>query len=179
MRSHLAQKGLAVLSALYLILASGYLSYSQSGKNGRGSASSTTSMARPVDWGLYNPGLFHDDPHQVAFHLKTSWIPGENHKGMLRYELIALPANGALDIESVEKLMKRAHRCVITLNFYDKGGFLLRKRDVAFSLGVDDQMRVRSLYANDSCQMDTQDYRDFVGNSAGSGSWNITWDCGI
>jgi hypothetical protein len=174
---------LLVLICVILVIQS--LSYSQSGRRSSAPASSTASLATPMDWGFFSPPLFHDNPHQVTFQLATSWIPGENHKGMLRYKLIASPAvpsdkNGAaLDIESVGKLMERVHRCVITLNLYDKGGFLLRRHDVAFSFGVDDQVRVRSLYANDACQMDVQDYRDFVGNSAGSGSWNISWDCGL
>lgn len=173
------------MSLISILLATGHVLYSQSVKSGT-HASATNSLAKPVDWGFYNARLFHDDPRQITFHLATSWIPGENHKGMLRYQLSAGPAvpsdnNGAgfLDVESVETLMKRVHGCVITLNLYDKGGFILRKDAVAFSFGVDDQVRVRSLYANDACQMDAQDYRDLIGNSAGSGSWSVSWDCGL
>ncbi len=179
-------RGLA-LSLICTVLASGHVSYSQS-KNGNPSVTSTASLAKPVDWGSFTARLFHDDPQKVNFHLVTSWIPGENHKGMMRYQLTAVPASPAvpsdngeaepLDIESVQKLMKRVHRCGITLNLHDKGGFILRRHDVAFTLGVDDQVRVRSLYANDACQMDAQEYRDFVGNSAGPGSWNVSWHCG-
>jgi hypothetical protein len=176
-----ARKPLLLICAILLIQSA---SYSQSGKNGSAAASSTAPLAKPVDLGFFTARLFHDEPQEVAFHLKTSWIPGENHKGMLRYQLTALPASSAapnrtpLDIELEGKLMERVHRCVITLNLHDKGGFILRKHDVAFTLGVDDQVRVRSLYANDACQMDAQEYRDFVGNSAGPGSWNVSWYCG-
>jgi len=141
----------------------------------------TASLAKPLDWGIFAARLFSDSD-KISFRLETSWIPGENRKGMLRYKLSAFPEAAKMDMDSAEmevaeKLMKRASRCLITLKLYDADGFILQKMAVPFSLGLDDQARVNSLSANDAAQMDGQSYRDFVGTSKRSGAWNVSWDC--
>ncbi len=73
--------------------------------------------------------------------------------------------------------MKRVHGCTITLRLYDAEGFILRKIAVPFDLGVDDQGVVNSLTANDVVQMDSQEYRDFIGTSKSSGAWSVAWAC--
>jgi hypothetical protein len=78
--------------------------------------------------------------------------------------------------ESVEKLLKRISRCTITLELYDKDEFVFRRHPVPFIRGVDpEHARLHSLYANDTFQMDAQEYRQFID----SGSWTVLWDCGF
>lgn len=145
---------------------------------------SAASLAKPVDWGVYSRRLF-SDAGKVKFTLVTSWIPGENHKGMMRYKMTAVPddsdtpaADPNTEHEARQKLMTRVSACAVTLNLYDPNEFLLRNTVVPFHLGVDEQVRVRSLNANSSLQMDAQEYREFVGTAMSGGSWNVSWDCG-
>jgi hypothetical protein len=168
------------------IMAFGLSSDAQSGqKNGKASVASTAVLAKPSDWGSSAFRLFRKDPRQVTFKLATSWIPGEGHKGMLRYKLTAFqpPTESSANdddsntTEAVEKLMNRVQGCSIFLELYDNGGFILRKHEVPFGFGVNGKAHVVSLYANDSFQMDAEEYRQWISEKAG-GSWSIAWDCG-
>jgi hypothetical protein len=115
---------------------------------------------------------------KVKFSLKTSWIPGEGHKGMFRYRMFATVDTPALySDEEIETQMKRLNHCVVFLNLNDVDGFELRQLIVPFSNGVDKAARVKALYANTASQMDANEYRQLVGNSKQSGSWSISWDC--
>lgn len=143
------------------------------------------SLAKPVVWGPYSARLFSDSK-KVKFLLATSWIPGENRKGMMRYRMGASPddtkaGDDPISLggtpEATERLMRRVQRCVIELNLFDANEFLLRKTAVPFGLGVDDQGRVIALHADSSIQMEAQEYREFVGIPSGGGSWNVSWDC--
>jgi hypothetical protein len=154
---------------------------------GKGPTLAGGSLAKPVDCGFFTARMFSDS-EKVSFALTTSWIPGEKHKGMLRYRLGVFPAHpdpptkeggDAAIAESVEKLMNRVSRCSISANLYDADGFILRKVAVSLHLGFDDQARLHSLSANDSVQMDAQEYRSFIGTSEGrKGSWGVEWTCG-
>lgn len=148
-----------------------------SGKNAVPS-SSVTALAKPIDFGIYSARMFSDDSRKVNFHLVTSWIPGESHKGMLRYKLSGLPTlPDSPDMRTQEEFIKRVADCAIFLNLDDKSGFVLRKELVTFGLGVDNDARISSLYANDSMQMDAQEYRELIGDSTASGFWNVSWKC--
>jgi hypothetical protein len=155
-------------------------------EGGKISTTSTAALARPTDWGSGTFRLLRKDSRQVTFALVTSWIPGENHKGMLRYKLRAFPAPSIGSSaehedmntpEAVENLMNRVHDCIISLELYDKDGFILRKHDIPFGFGVDAQEHLLALVANDSFQMDAEDYRKWIFEKGG-GSWTIGWDCG-
>lgn len=127
--------------------------------------------------------MFEDDTRQVSFYLATSWIPGEKHVGMLRYKMSAWVSKatpdekgvfGIDDSEEAEKLMKRISMCKIALNLFDKDDFLIRKHDVPFEAGVTEKdARMQSLLANDSLQMDAEEYREFID----SGSYSVSWTC--
>jgi hypothetical protein len=156
-------------------------------KNGKISTNATSVLARPFDLGSADYRLFRKDSRQVTFKLVTSWIPGENHKGMLRYKLTASPTpstgssaetndDATNSPEAVEHFMNMVHGCTISLNLYDKDGFILRKHDVPFGFGNDAQAHVIALWANDSFQMDAADYRVWISEKVG-GSWGIGWDC--
>jgi hypothetical protein len=146
----------------------------QSSDKGRATPPSNAGLAKAVDFGIYLVRMFPDDPHQVSFHLVTSWISGENHKGMLRYQLTGTTMIPE-DPVAQEAFVKRVADCVVVLNFYDREGFVLRKHVVSFILGVNTEGRMNGLYANDALQMDARDYRELIGNSTASGSWNVTW----
>jgi hypothetical protein len=141
---------------------------------------SLASLAKPADAGTYSSRLFGDS-RKMAFSLVTSWIPGEGHKGMLRYRMAVAPDNTApqggqpvppLTPEETSELVQRVYGCVIELNLFDSDDFLLRKIVVPLSLGVDDKDRVIALHANASVQMDADEYRKFL-----AGQWNISWSC--
>jgi len=147
------------------------------------STSSPASMSKPADMGIFKTRMFEDNPHQVSFSLVTSWIPGEKHQGMLRYKLSAWVSQSEPDSKGIigpdksaeaEKTVRRVSRCALTLNLYDKDDFVLRKHEIAFSLGIDEkESRASALLANDSFQMDAQGYREFID----SGSWSVSWAC--
>lgn len=160
------------------LITSGVLSCAQTSSKNAKPSSSVTSLAKPIDFGVYVARMFPDDSRKVNFHLVTSWIPGESHKGMLRYKLSGLPTlPDSPDMRTQEEFIKRVADCAIFLNLDDKSGFVLRKELVTFGLGVDNDARISSLYANDSLQMDAQEYRELIGDSAASGSWNVSWKC--
>jgi hypothetical protein len=136
-----------------------------------------TSLAKPIDWGIYKARLFKNVESNMKFTLQTSWIPGENHKGMFRYKMSAIPDMAGLHSDDeIEALMKRVNACLIRLNLFDVDEFLLRSLSVSFSFGVDDKAHVRNLFANAASQMDANEYRQFVGGNK-SGSWSISWVC--
>jgi hypothetical protein len=155
-------------------------SFAQSGPHTARSASSISALAKPRDCGTYTVRMFPDS-RRISFGLITSWIPGENHKGMLRYRLTAFPErpsptddpNDAALAETTENLMRQVfNSCTVIVDVNDSDDFLLRKISAPLGLGVDDQGHVRALNANDAVQMDAKDYRAFL-----AGSWNIAWNC--
>jgi len=162
------------LQTLFAFAIAPCLLLAQSGTNDKAPKVATPSLSKPVDMGTSELRLFEDDPREIKFRLVTSWIPGEKHQGMFRYKMDAWKAYEATD-EAVEKLLQRVSRCTITLELYDKDGFVLRRHVVPFHRGVNEQARLHSLYANDAFQMDAQEYRQFVN----SGAWAVSWDCGF
>jgi hypothetical protein len=173
-----------VVLCLWVIVTISPPSCSQSTKRSKGQVVTDTSLARPFPWGVTVLRLFSDSP-KIVFTLTTSWIPGENHKGMLRYKTSAFvftdtPPNAARDPEQAateEKVLQRVHACAIFLELYDADGFKLREIHVPLTMAVDDQARLQSLEANDSVQMDAREYRQFLGSVKASGTWNVKWAC--
>lgn len=129
----------AVMICCFAILnTSGLLLYAQTSSKNAAPSSSVTSLAKPIDFGIYSARMFSDDSRRVNFHLVTSWIPGESHKGMLRYKLSGLPTlPNAIDTGTQEVFIKRVADCAIFLNLYDKSGFTLRKELITFGFGAD------------------------------------------
>jgi hypothetical protein len=147
-------------------------------QNGRGAGVQDTQLAKPVDWGIFEARMFKKTESKVRFALQTSWIPGENHKGMFRYRISAMPDKpDAYSSETIEMLMEQVSHCAVMLNLYDADGFVLRELKIPFTYGVDDKAQLRNLVANTSSQMDANEYRQFVGNQTKSGSWAISWAC--
>jgi hypothetical protein len=154
----------------------------QSGMNDKApKAAPTAPLSKPMDMGTSDYRMFEDEPRKVKFRLVTSWISGEKHQGMFRYKLNAWVDKPSGDEgasnesdKSIEILLKRVSRCTITLVLYDKDEFILRKHEVPFISGVDpEHARLQTLFANDTFQMDAQEYRQFND----SGGWNIFWNC--
>lgn len=138
----------------------------------------TAALAKRYQAGTFHARIFPDSA-KINFVLATSWIPGEKHKGMLRYQVSAYPERpsasrtvAADDYSKIENLINRVDSCAITIDLYDADNFLLRKIPVHFISGVDDEGHILSLSANDAEQMDAQDYRAFL-----AGGWNVEWAC--
>ena len=149
-----------------------------------------SSLSKPVVWNVETFRMFKDDPQSVNFYLETSWIPGEKNQGMLRYKLSVwvgdtskknknwrIPAKDEPADEpnpAVEKLLERVHRCAVSLQLFDKDGFIVRKHVVPLSMGVDaEHARLDSLLANDFLQISAKDYMDFIA----AGSWGVAGAC--
>lgn len=132
--------------------------------------------------------IFEDDPRKFQFILLTSWIPGHEHKGFFRYQLSATvlsvppspnplykptpPSQGWGIPETIDRL----HNCMLFLDVFDDGGFVLQKIPLIFQRTVDDQSVTIGLSANDSSQMDLHDYQSFL-NAKPETSWDIGWAC--
>ena len=65
---------------------------------------------------------------------------------------------------------------MLSLDIYDEGGFVLQKIPIVFEKTVDDHTVVTGLSANDSSQMDLNNYQSFLSSKPES-SWNIEWSC--
>jgi hypothetical protein len=145
-------------------------------------------LSKPVSWGSQTIRVFKDSKKEMTFTLATSWIPGPDHTGMFRYKMNAFPKKLTLDEQSGttelftpeanEKFIDRVHVCSLTLTLFDADQFKLRDVGLIFTLGVDDNAREVALNTNSSVQMDASEYKKFIGDSAGSGSWSLNWDCG-
>jgi len=125
--------------------------------------------------------MFQDSQVNIVFTLATSWIPGPDHKGSFRFKMMATtqrpPSTEEQEKspelygpEATEKLLRRAHDCLIEMELYDTDGFLLRDVAIPFSLGMGGSGKVVALSANNAVQMDAEEYKKFL-----FGSWVVTW----
>jgi hypothetical protein len=140
-------------------------------------------LAVPVIWDAETVRIFKDSELNMTFHLTTSWIPGPDHKGMFRYKMGASPEKLPLKTqlanpdlyspEAIEKLLKRTHECIISVDLFDMDGFVLRRFDVPFSFGVDGSAKIVGLTANDFIQMSADEYK----NVTAKGGWSVSWLC--
>ena len=146
-------------------------------------------LEKPIDWGEESVRLFTDSNVLMTFKLATSWIPGQDHKGMFRYRISVSPkmpttvAERMKDSElnspeEIEKIVLRVNECSLFLDLNDTDGFSLRSVYVPLQRVVDDQARVNGLTANSSEQMDADEYRKFAGTTTFvTGSWQVKWSC--
>ena len=143
-------------------------------------------LSKPAVWRASEQHLFADSKIVVVFTLATSWIPGEDHKGLFRYKLHAAPRMSFQDIadnpelssrEGIETFVKRVSDCSITLRLNDRDGFLLRTVPLNFNLEVGEDTKVQALSANDATQMDAAEYKMFAGDGTTSGTYGIGWKC--
>jgi len=140
-------------------------------------------LAIPIKWNATSQRMFKDSEVNMTFNLSTSWIPGPDHKGMLRYKMEVAPQkppvykeqpiSNLYSPDAIEKLVNRAHNCVISVDFYDADEFILRRIDIPFSFGVDSSAKIVALIANDFTQMDAGDYKKLVDK----GHWAVSWNC--
>jgi hypothetical protein len=136
-------------------------------------------LAAVADWQTFTPPILPNPAPKVSFHLQTSWIPGDQRRGMFRYRLNGAIFASATELAkspdsytptSIANTIKQIHACDITLVLYDRDGFVLRKVAVPFTYGVNEQSEIMGLSSNDAAQMDVSEYRRF-------GSWTLTWSC--
>jgi hypothetical protein len=131
----------------------------------------TTIFSEGVDMGSDTVKIFEDDKHQATFQMTTSWIPGEGHKGFIRYRVSATGIG--LTLKEAPPYIERLHKCDITAILYDSGKFVLRRIPLIFMRGVADSGDVVEMNANDLDQMDLAEYRRFISK----GSWQVSWVC--
>ncbi|MDE3186748.1 MAG: hypothetical protein KGM96_04400 [Acidobacteriota bacterium] len=150
-------------------------------------------LAKPIDWGQKSERIFRGANILMNFKLTTSWIPGQDHVGLFRFRLSALPklppaqarqiGEKNLDApEALEQFVARAHTCRFGLMLNDADGFLLRSIPVSFmNVSDDGNGQIVGLMANSSDQMDADEYLRFVGTDKAKGSWQVTWnsDCAL
>jgi hypothetical protein len=140
-----------------------------------------SSLSKAADCGVASFALFKDDPRKVMFHLTTSWIPGEQKQGMLRYKMVVFmpkpllddPLKASTTNEADAAILNRLALCSISLELHDKDDFVLRIHVMPFRRVLDAEARLHSLLANDIFQMNSQEYRQFLSG----GSWTISWSC--
>ncbi len=139
-------------------------------------------LSTPQDWRSFSAHIVPNSKVSMTFRLKTSWIPGPDHKGMLRYQL-----TGAPDIyatlknpseypevatpERIESFIKRAGNHQIQMTFYDEDEFVTRKIPIDFMFAVGEDGHITSLIANDSMEMEKEEYKKLLLG----GSWQIIW----
>jgi hypothetical protein len=151
-------------------------------------ATQNEALAKPRDWGEVSIRLFKDSEMQMTFGLATSWIPGEEHKGMFRYRLSAYPKTPQTIAErarfpelyspaAIESFVERVQKCDFILELFDSDQFKLRNVSVFFNRAVDEQARLIGLETNSSSQMDADEYRKLIGNAVVTGSWEIGRAC--
>jgi hypothetical protein len=178
---------IVICSALLSVSLAQPICFGQVGAAPARSSSQISSLTRPVDWGSYTARMFKDTTATVDFSLRTSWIPGADHKGMFRYNMSVVrtpptplerfrgtPADTP---DQIEKLMRQVHSCDLTLKLFDVDSFLLRTVPIFFEYGADSDAHIGSLIVNSSTQMDASEYKAFVGTSTQGGSWSMSWAC--
>jgi len=150
------------------------------GKAARQQPTLNERLAKPIDWGQQSVRLFTDSNLIMTFTLATSWIPGENHKGVFRYKISAFPdiTNPYYSPELKEQYIRRVQDCVLFLELYDKDEFSLRTVYLLPERLVDDEAHIIGLTANSSEQMDADEYIKFAGTSIfTTGNWEMKWRC--
>src|ERR1035441_5519187 len=82
----------AIFCILFLSITS-QLCFAQNSHVGKDSKrpSQNEHLAKPIDWGEQYVRLFTDSNVLMTFKLATSWIPGQDHKGMFRYKIDISP----------------------------------------------------------------------------------------
>jgi hypothetical protein len=143
-------------------------------------------LASPVDWGTQGISFFKDSPVLMLFSLETSWIPGEDYRGMFRYKLSAQPTtkelleyNKSLNTpEKIEAFVRRADTCMMYLEIYDPNEFILRHILLIPQFTTKEgSAYVNGIYANNYAQMSADEYRTFIKGTDTSVSWNISYTC--
>ena len=154
----------------------------------KGSNTPSHDYSKGVYLGNRRIRIFPDDPRNIQFLLLTSWIPGVEHKGFFRYQLSANVMAASLSDQAlyaatpppqgwgIPETIERLQGCMLSLYLYDEGGFVLQKIPIVFEKTVDDHTVVTGLSANDSSQMDLNNYQSFLSSKPES-SWNIEWSC--
>ena len=139
-------------------------------------------LAPPSEWNSYSAKIVPKSQVSITFRMTTSWIPGHDHKGALRYKVTATPDLFAAmktpasypevaTPERVDSFVKRLGDYRMEIVFYDKDGFVDRKVPLNFGFGVDGDGHITSLFANDAVDMAMDEYKSLLLQ----GSYSINW----
>ena len=106
--------------------------------------------------------------------LTTSWIPGENRMGMMRYRITMRLVADPREFEAYTSttLERVDSQCSITLRMVDADSFIVRKTPITWDHGVNDAGSTTSLVANSYVQMDASEYRSVL-----KGGYLLSWAC--
>lgn len=116
--------------------------------------------------------LFAGDKREATFFLHTSWIPGSDKSGSMRYKAEAAPSNDAGPEANALFLIKASH-CKLAYELIDAQGFKLRTIPLEFLLVNDDKHQVESIEANGTIPMSKDEYISIAKES----SFSTTWHC--
>ncbi len=142
----------------------------------RGSASgSPGSLSKGTNMGKLTIRPMVDDTHAATFSLWTSWLPGENHKGVFRYRVVVAGEDLAPSEEA--SYIKQLNTCQFTLTPYDTDSFKIRDVPLKFDFGVTQDGTVYQLQTNELAQMDLTEYRSFLAGHRWIVSWDISGKC--
>lgn len=111
------------------------------------------------------------NPRKVILKLKTSWIPGDQKTGILRYVIqtdLSAPSGDAF-IDSV--FLNRISMCSLSIDLVDRQGFKLAKIPVTSVHLVDENQNTTALSDSDFIAMSRETYESI------GGAWSPTWDC--
>jgi hypothetical protein len=110
------------------------------------------------------------NPRQVTLMTKTSWIPGDQKSGVLRYQVTLVVSKATTDLAD-SFLLKRLASCSFSIDLLDKHGFKLTTIPLKVAQIVDANGNVNELKDNDLMPMSRESYEMM------SDSVSPTWNC--
>jgi hypothetical protein len=143
------------------------------------------SLGAPRFDGAHKFAIFSDDPRAANFTLLTAWVPGDDHRGYLQYQITTtVPVAPADQMRSAappqgweeDAYLKRMLSCSFYLQLHGAGGLASEKLPLHFIGDVTWTNEYESLTANEVLQMDMIMYRNFL-QAGPSPSWRILWSC--
>ena len=132
-----------------------------------------SSLAKGISWAPDVAHVLGPNKHEAVFTMVTSWIPGEGHRGFIRYQLNAV--GEGVSLKDAPSFIEELHVCTYTLLLYDSENFILRRVPIIFMRTTDDSGDITSMNANDLAQMDMSEYESFIKD----GRWQVSWACNV
>ncbi len=144
-----------------------------------------SSPATPRYTDAHRFAIFSDDPRAANFTLLTAWVPGDDQRGYLQYQITTtVPVASADQMKNVspsqgweeDAYLKRMLNCSFYLQLHGAGGITSEKLPLRFIGDVTWTNEYESLTANEVRQMDVTGYRSFL-KAGPRSSWTILWSC--
>jgi len=110
------------------------------------------------------------NPRNVWFSMRTSWIPGDQKPGVLRY-IVTLSMSRPTTTEADSAFLSRIASCTYSVDLVDKQGFKLTTIPITFTRTIDSDGNVTGLTDSDLMPMSLETY-ELVSDSI-----SPTWKC--